>query len=122
MAYLKTFTGTVHHSSATHVNVVSASVASQRGGFVGRTVVGAVIAGPVGAVIGAATTKNKNTAMINFEVVCKDGTVEQGFATEKEYRTFAEAVRRDAQPRAGSGKLVFIIMAAVAVLFVAAQF
>lgn len=98
MSTIKTIHGNVNSRNVVAVRVLGAAVESKRGGFIGRTVVGAVALGPLGAVIGAATTKTKNTTIVTFEVVFKTGEVFQGIAPQADVEEFARDVEDQQRP------------------------
>ncbi|QAX92354.1 hypothetical protein HWC07_gp102 [Pantoea phage vB_PagM_LIET2] len=82
---VKTRDGEFGYDEISSVDIISTSSQQKQGGWMGRAVVGTLVAGPVGALVGAGTRSNKTLNNVAFMMTFKGGDT---FFTEADSATF----------------------------------
>ncbi|UJH96001.1 hypothetical protein [Pantoea phage Nafs113] len=82
---VSTTEGACGYDDIASVEIISTSSQQKQGGWMGRAVVGTLVAGPVGALVGAGTRSNKTLNKVAFMITFKSGNT---FFTEADSETF----------------------------------
>lgn len=98
MSTIKTFVGITKWSDVKSIRVISSTTETIRGKFVGRTAVGFLLFGGVGAIVGASTKKDSSIRLHTFDLELADGTTVQGQATDLEVEGLARYVAGAKEP------------------------
>lgn len=98
MSSIQTFVGVVNWADVKSVRVISSTTETIRGKFIGRTAVGFLLFGGVGAIVGATTKKDSSIRLHTFDLELHNGKMVQGQATDLEVEGLVRYIAGAAEP------------------------